>query len=98
MVKIPQKYYTCTFNQLSAACSWLTLITTQCSAEAQTLAFNQAPSDLVKNLQDHAEVSNVPEIGCKGNYMFTAEQLNQAPAVVREARESRTVIHILYIF
>lgn len=59
----------------------------QHSALVQTMGFRQAPGKNVRALENHGKVSNMPEVGCEGNVMFTAQQLNQAPAVLLDQRK-----------
>jgi hypothetical protein len=60
----------------------------QACAQAQMAGFLQAPKELRKNMEDHANTFNTPRVGSHENYAFTAMQLNIAPAVAEDTSES----------
>lgn len=72
--------------RFQVSCCWL-MILYQRAAQGQTTGFKQAPSETFDVFEDHAKVTNVPEIGCRENHIFTAQQLNDAPAVLSEVGE-----------
>jgi hypothetical protein len=49
--------------------------------------FKMAPEDILRNMEEHANVFNTPQVGSYQNYVFTAFQLNIAPAIKYAMRE-----------
>lgn len=56
-------------------------------AEAKITGFKQAPEELWKRVEEHANACNIPQVGTYENFAFTAFQLNIAPAVKLSMRQ-----------